>query len=222
MSDPKILSPEVVAYVQDYGVREHDVLARCRVETKAMGEVSGMQIAPEQGALMAMLVRLTGARTCLEVGVFTGYSALAVALALPEDGHITACDISEEYTKRAQAYWEAAGVGHKIALELAPAAQTLERLIAGGKAGQFDFAFIDADKPGYETYYQACMTLVRGGGAIVIDNVLWSGRVADPDASDEDTVALRRLNEKIKSDTRVDICLLPLRDGVTIVRKRGD
>jgi len=214
------LNDALIGYLAENGVREHPVLARCRADTAALGRVSNMQIAPEQGAFMALLARLIGARRVIELGVFTGYSSLAVALALPGDGRIIACDVSEEWTSRAKAYWAEAGQSDKIELRLAPAAETLDRLIAAGEAGRFDMAFIDADKTGYDGYYEQVLRLLRPGGLILIDNVLWSGRVADPKDESADTEALRKLNAKIKSDERVDMVLLPLADGIMMARKR--
>jgi predicted O-methyltransferase YrrM len=169
---------------------------------------------------MALLVQLMGARRTLEVGVFTGYSALAVALALPADGQVVACDVSEEYTAIARRYWQQAGVADKIDLRLGPAAETLAALIANGETGQFDFAFIDADKSGYDTYYEQTLQLVRPGGLIAIDNVLWSGRVADATVQDNRTGKIRALNAKIHQDDRVDLSLVPIADGLTLARKR--
>jgi caffeoyl-CoA O-methyltransferase len=179
-----------------------------------------MQISPEQGQFMALLVRLTGARRCLEVGVFTGYSSLATALALPEDGRIVACDISEEWTAVARRHWHAAGVEHKVDLRIAPAVVTLEALLADGEEGGFDFAFIDADKGGYLGYYERLLRLLRPGGLLLVDNTLWSGRVADPGVTDADTVALRQFNEFLYRDSRIDLSLLPVGDGLTLARKR--
>jgi len=170
---------------------------------------------------MALLVRLIGARRTIEIGVFTGYSALCVALALPDDGYVLACDVSDEYTRIGRPFWQQAGVAHKIELRLAPARQTLDARLAAGEAGTFDFAFIDADKSGYDAYYEAALVLLRDGGLVAIDNTLWSGHVADPAHDDEDTVALRRLNDKIRADARVDMCLLSVGDGVTLARKRA-
>jgi predicted O-methyltransferase YrrM len=180
-----------------------------------------MQISPEQGQLMQMLVRLTGARHCIEVGVFTGYSALAVALALPDDGTILACDISDEFTRIGRPYWKRAGVEHRIELVLEPAVNTLDARLAAGHAGRYDFAFIDADKVGYGAYYERCLKLLRPGGLIAIDNVLWNGRVARPaEPGDEDTLALQLLNRLLHDDPRIDIALLPIGDGLTLARKR--
>ncbi|MEO8810434.1 MAG: class I SAM-dependent methyltransferase, partial [Rhodanobacter sp.] len=178
-----------------------------------------MQISPEQGQFMALLVKLIGARRCIEVGVFTGYSALSVALALPEDGTILACDISEEYTALGKPFWARAGVEQKIDLRLAPACETLDGCLAAGEAGTYDFAFIDADKTGYDDYYERCLHLLRRGGLLVIDNVLWEGAVAKP-ADSADTRALQALNDKLHRDERIDLSMLPLGDGVSLARKR--
>ena len=201
--------------------REHPELAKLR-EATATHPRAGMQISPEQGALMQMLVKLIGARRTIEVGVFTGYSALAVALALPADGRILACDISDEFTRVGRPYWERAGVAAKIELVLAPALGTLDARLARGEAGRYDFAFIDADKSNYDGYYERCLQLLRVGGLIAIDNVLWSGRVAgDVDAaSDPDTTALQVLNTKLQGDGRIDLALLPIGDGLTLARKK--
>ena len=211
------LSDDLEAYVREVGAREPDVLARLREETAAIPQ-HGMQIAPEEGAFLAMLVELTGARRCLEVGTFTGYSS--VALALPVDGRLVCCDVSEEWTAMARRYWDSAGVAAKITLHVAPAAETLDRLLADGEEDSYDFAFVDADKTGYDTYYERLLRLVRPGGLIAIDNTLWSGRVIDASDADEDTVALRTLNLKLARDERVSLCMLPLADGVTLARRR--
>lgn len=213
------LTPTLYQYILDNSVREHVVLRELR-EATAKIEHAVMQISPEQGQFMQMLVKLTGARRCIEIGVFTGYSSLSVALALPPDGRIVACDVSEEWTSMARKYWEKAGVAGKIDLRLAPANQTLDALLAAGEAGKFDFAFIDADKPAYEGYYERCLKLLRPGGLIAIDNTLWSGRVSDSTVQDDNTVALRKLNALVHRDERVDVSLLPLGDGVTLLRKR--
>jgi len=201
--------------------REHPELAKLR-EATASHPRAGMQISPEQGALLQMLVKLIGARRTVEIGVFTGYSALAVALALPPDGRVLACDISDEFTRVGRPYWERAGVAHKIELVLEPALHTLDARLATGEAGRYDFAFIDADKASYDGYYERCLKLLRVGGLIAIDNVLWSGRVAQTvDAStDPDTAALQWLNAKLQRDERVDLALLPIGDGLTLARKR--
>jgi caffeoyl-CoA O-methyltransferase len=207
-------------YVVEHGVREHPELAALREETRTHPR-AGMQISPEQGQLLQMLVRLIGAKRTIEIGVFTGYSALAVALALPDDGRILACDISDEYTKVARPYWKRAGVEHKIDLVLEPAVNTLDARLAAGHAGRYDFAFIDADKAGYANYVERCLKLLRPGGLIAIDNVLWSGRVAKPaDPGDADTLALQQLNRALHDDPRIDLALLPIGDGLTLARKR--
>ncbi len=216
------LVPETVEhYVSEVITRETPVQRRLRAETAVLPRAR-MQIGPDQGALLALLVRLTGARHALEVGTFTGYSALAVALALPEGGKLVTCDVSAEWTAVARRYWDEAGVSGRIELRLGPAAQTLAGLLRDGGAGAFDFAFIDADKPSYDTYYEACLKLVRPGGLLAIDNVLWSGAVTDPAAVDPETAALRALNEKVRADPRVDMCLLTVGDGVMLARKRGE
>ena len=214
------LNDPLLDYVEKVGVREHPVLAKCRRETASLGDVARMQIAPEQGAAMAMFARLIGARRTLEVGVFTGYSTLSVALALPPDGQIVACDVSEEWTARAKSYWKEAGVAGKITLKLAPAQETLDTLVKAGETGHFDMAFIDADKTGYDAYYERALTLLRPGGLIIVDNVLWGGHVVDAADQSEGTRAIRVLNDKIHRDERVDIALLPFSDGLTLVRKR--
>jgi caffeoyl-CoA O-methyltransferase len=179
-----------------------------------------MQIGPEQGQFMALLVRLIGARRALEVGVFTGYSSLAVAMALPDDGHLLACDVSEEWTAIARRYWRSASMEHKIELVLQPAAETLAARVAAGEAATYDFAFIDADKTNYGTYYERVLELLRPGGLIAIDNTLWSGRVADDGVQDADTRALRRFNDTLHRDERIDLSLVPIGDGLTLARKR--
>jgi predicted O-methyltransferase YrrM len=181
---------------------------------------ANMQVAPEQGQFLAFLVKLIGARKTLEVGVFTGYSSLSVALALPDDGKIVACDISEEFTSVARKYWQQAGVANKIDLQLAPGIESLEKLLSQGQAESFDFAFIDADKENYSHYYELVLQLVRPGGLIAIDNVLWSGRVAQREVQDSATLAIRDFNKKLSQDNRVDLSLLPVADGLTLARKR--
>ena len=274
------LTDELYDYILDVSLREPLILRELREETGAL-EKAQMQISPEQGQFMALLVQLIGARRTLEVGTFTGYSALVVALALPADGRVIACDVSEEWTSIGRRYWRKAGVADKIDLRLAPALETLDGLLRDGHQGHFDFAFIDADKPnydayyerclvllraggliaidnvlwggsvarpaqdadtaallkdgaagtfdmafidadktGYDTYYEGCLKLLRQGGLMVLDNMLWSGHVADPDKHDKDTDALRALNLKIKDDTRVDFCLLSADDGILLARKR--
>lgn len=212
------LDDSLYEYLLANSLREHPELAALREATRTHPRAS-MQIAPEQGQLMALLVKLLGARRTIEVGVFTGYSALAVALALPDDGRILACDISDEYTRVAREYWQRAGVAHKIELVLAPAAQTLAARIAAGEAQAYDFAFIDADKTGYDGYYEQCLQLLRAGGLIAIDNVLRGGAVARP-ADSDDTRALQALNAKLHRDERIDLALVPIADGLTLARKR--
>jgi predicted O-methyltransferase YrrM len=213
------LDPEFLQYYRSMAVREPEILLELRRETST-NPMAMMQIAPEQGQFMTFLVGLIGVRKALEVGVFTGYSALAVALALPEDGQLIACDVSEEYTGIARRYWEQAGVSGKIELRIGPAVDTLEDLIATGQGESFDFVFIDADKSNYDRYYEQALQLVRSGGVIAIDNVFWGGKVADPNAIDNRTAIIRSLNEKIHADERVEISILPIGDGLTLVRKR--
>jgi len=215
-----MLTDSLYEYLTDVSLRESPLLLALREETSKLTQRS-MQISPEQGQFMALLARLTGARRCLEVGVFTGYSSLVTALALPDDVSIVACDVSEEWTAVARRYWREAGVVHKIELRLAPASETLDNLLAQGQAGTFDFAFIDADKTSYLAYYERTLALLRTGGLALVDNTLWSGRVADPEVADADTVALRHFNEVLHRDERVDLSLLPMGDGLTVVRKRG-
>ncbi|MBF2020438.1 MAG: class I SAM-dependent methyltransferase [Hydrococcus sp. C42_A2020_068] len=207
-------------YFRSIALREPEILTQLRQET-AKHPMANMQIAPEQGQFMALLVQLMEAKKTLEVGVFTGYSTLAIALALPPEGTIVACDISEEYTAIARRYWEKAGVIHKIDLRIAPAIETLEQLIAQGQVNTFDFAFIDADKSNYDNYYEQALQLVRPGGLIAIDNVFWGGKVADPNATDNRTQVIRRLNQKIHQDDRVTMSLVPIADGLTLALKRG-
>jgi predicted O-methyltransferase YrrM len=214
------LNDSLYQYLLANSVREPKILAQLRAETAAHPLVN-MQISPEQGQLMGLLVQLIGAKKCLEVGVFTGYSSLVVALNLPDDGRIIACDINATFTSIAQRYWQAADVANKIDLHIAPALETLDRLLANGEAGTFDFAFIDADKNNYAAYYDRCFQLVRQGGLILVDNVLWYGRVADP-AMDHDnrTQAIKQINQQIYHDDRVQISLIPIGDGLTIARKK--
>jgi caffeoyl-CoA O-methyltransferase len=213
------LGQELRDYVARVGIREHPVLTRLREEN--VRERSGsMQVAPEEGALLALLVRLLGARRVLEVGTYTGYSSTAMALALPADGRLVCCDVSREWTDIARAAWAEAGVADLIELNLAPALETLDRLVADGGEGTFDLAFIDADKPGYDGYYERALRLVRPGGVIAIDNVLWGGRVADPSVQDASTSAIRALNDKIAADERVDPVLTTVGDGLTLALVR--
>jgi predicted O-methyltransferase YrrM len=212
------IDPEVQEYIITATVREDPVLADLRVET-SQRENAMMEIGPEQGAFMQLLARSIGAKRYLEVGVFTGYSSLAMALALPPDGSIVACDVNEDYTAVARRYWERAGVAAKIDLRIAPALETLAHMIADG-VEPFDMAFIDADKTNVDNYYEAALRLVRPGGLILVDNVLWSGKVADASVTDSDTTALRALNAKVGRDERVDVSLIPTCDGILIARKR--
>lgn len=207
-------------YILSASSREPDVLRRLREETSALGTLFRMQISPEQGQFMFLLAQLVRARRTLEVGVFTGYSALSVALALPDDGQILACDVSEEWTSIGRRYWDEAGVGHKIDLRIAPAMETLDELIQDGEHGTFDFAFIDADKRGYAGYFERALVLLRTGGLIAIDNTLWSGRVADAESNDDDTIAIRSFNKKLHHDDRVSLSLVPIGDGLTLAMKR--
>jgi predicted O-methyltransferase YrrM len=212
------LSNALHTYLVEHSVREPEILRRLRAET-AKDSMSMMQIGPEQGQLMQLLVKLMGAKHCLEVGVFTGYSSLAVALALPAGGRIVACDVSEKWTAIARKYWEAAGVAAKIDLRIAPALTTLDELIAAGNTGSFDFAFIDADKINYLGYYERALTLVRSGGLIAVDNTLWGGQVIDKKTKSTDTQAIVQFNDRLKSDSRVHISLLPVGDGLTLALK---
>ncbi|SUS07673.1 O-methyltransferase MdmC [uncultured Defluviicoccus sp.] len=214
------LDDRLYDYLHAVSLREPALLARLREETAALPEAR-MQIAPEQGQFMAMLVRLMNAREILEIGTFTGYSALAMALALPPDGHIVACDVSAEWTAIGRRYWREAGIAERIELRLAPAIETLEALLADGGEDRFDFAFIDADKSGYRAYYEACLKLVRPGGLIVVDNTLWDGRVADDSVQDANTCAIRAFNAALHDDVRVDLSLVPIGDGLTLARRRG-
>jgi len=206
-------------YLVKTSVRETDVARRLREETQQL-PMAQMQIGPDQGQFLQLLVQLIRAKKTLEVGVFTGYSALWVAAALPDEGKIVACDVSEEYTAVARRYWKEAGVDHKIDLRLRPALETLDELLAQGGASTFDFAFIDADKSNYDNYYERALQLIRTGGLIAVDNTIWSGRVADPNESDTDTVAIRKLNEKLHRDERVALSMLTVGDGLTLAMKR--
>jgi predicted O-methyltransferase YrrM len=213
------LDESLHSYLLSVGVREHPVLARLRDETAQLPDAQ-MQIAPEEGAFLALLVRTLGARKVLEVGTFTGYSSTAMALALPAGGRIVCCDVSKEWTDIAKGAWTDAGVADRVDLRLGPAVETLEGLLEAGEAGAFDLAFIDADKPNYAAYYEAALRLVRPGGLIAIDNVLWSGRVADPSVDDAQTTAIRELNAAIAADERVDVAMVPIADGLTLARVR--
>jgi caffeoyl-CoA O-methyltransferase len=206
------MTPALCGYLREASLRDHPLLARLRAETAAHPRAI-MQITPEQGQFMQLLLRLINARRTLEIGVFTGYSALITALALPADGQVVACDISDEWTSLGRPYWQEAGVAHKIDLRLAPALETLNNL-----TGPFDFAFIDADKVNYDAYYERCLQLVRPGGLILIDNTLWHGDVINPAKQDPDTLAIRALNKKLQADPRIDLSLLPIGDGLTVCR----
>src|SRR3954467_14976181 len=212
------LDDRLYEYLVQFGTRESELLKDLRTETAKMPG-AGMQIGPEQGAFMGLLVELIGARRALEIGTFTGYSSLCIAGALPADGKLICCDVSEEYTKVARNYWRRAGLESKIELRLGPAVATLDALIAAD-VPQFDFVFIDADKGNYGNYYDRAMQLVRPGGLIAVDNVLWGGSVAKPEENDEDTQAIRALNEKVRNDERVTLALAPIGDGLTLARKR--
>jgi caffeoyl-CoA O-methyltransferase len=211
------LDAEVHDYLVRHGTPPDELQQRLIAETEALGGIARMQIAPEQGAFMTLLTRAIGARHAVEVGTFTGYSALAIARGLPPDGSLLCCDVSEEWTAVARRYWEEAGVADRIDLRLAPAADTLRALPAEPR---FDLGFIDADKGGYGTYYEEVLLRLRPGGLLLVDNVLWGGAVVDPDRQDDDTVAIRALNDHVAADDRVDRVLLPVADGLTIVRKR--
>jgi predicted O-methyltransferase YrrM len=212
------LDDRLYDYLVQFGTRESELLKDLRAETAKLPG-AGMQIGPEQGAFMAVLVELIGARRALEIGTFTGYSSLCIAGALPADGKLICCDVSEEYTKVARDYWRRAGLESKIELRLGPAVATLDALI-DADVEAFDFAFIDADKSNYGNYYDRALRLVRPGGLIAIDNVLWGGSVAKPEETDEDTQAIRALNEKVRNDDRVTLALVPVGDGLTLARKR--
>ena len=211
------LDDTVYDYLLGHSLREHPEQTALREATRSHAH-AGMQISPEQGQLMSLLVKLIGARCTIEIGTFTGYSALTVALALPADGRVLACDISAEYTSIGKPYWQRAGVADKIELVIAPATGTLDARIAAGESGRYDFAFIDADKTGYDAYYERCLQLIRAGGLIAIDNTLWGGEVARP-ADDDDTRALQALNDKLHHDERIEMAVLPIGDGLTLARK---
>jgi len=206
-------------YLVSSSLREPDVLRQLREETAQLS-MGMMQIDPDEGALFTLLVQLLQAKKVLEIGVFTGYSSLCTALALPPDGKLIACDVDEDFTAIARRYWDKAGIAHKIDLRLAPAIETLNQLLADGQANTFDFAFIDADKANYDNYYERSLQLVRPGGLIAVDNVFWGGRVVDQHIQDTDTIAIRDLNEKLHHDERVTLCMLPVADGVSLALKR--
>ncbi len=215
------LVPETVEqYIARVATQETPVQQKLRAETAQLAE-AGMQIGADQGAFFALLIRATGARRAIEIGTFTGYSALVVASALPPDGKLIACDVSEEWTAIGRRYWQEAGVSEKIDLRIGPATETLAKLLSTEGPSSFDFAFIDADKPSYDAYYEACLMLIKPNGLIAIDNVLWSGKVADDTVHDASTDALRALNEKVARDPRVEACLLTVGDGVMLVRVKG-
>ncbi|MGD8783236.1 MAG: class I SAM-dependent methyltransferase [Thioalkalispiraceae bacterium] len=213
------LNDNLYEYLLSHSLREPELLAALRHETSQL-EMSNMQISPEQGQFMSLLVKILGVKRGIEVGVFTGYSSLAVAMAMPDEGELIVCDTSEVWTSIARQYWEKAGLSERIHLKIAPALATLDGLISEGQAGMFDFAFIDADKTNYINYYERCLQLIRPGGVIAIDNVLWDGAVADPADNSEDTLAIRELNDFIHDDQRVDVSMLPISDGLTLARRR--
>jgi caffeoyl-CoA O-methyltransferase len=213
------LDDALYEYMISVSSREPGVLRRLREETAAMPQ-HAMQISPEQGQFMGLLVELAGARKCLEIGTFTGYSALSVARKLPDDGTLVACDISQDFTDRAKPFWEEAGVADKIDLRIGPAMETLDQMLGNGEKGTFDFTFIDADKTNYMGYFQRALDLSRQGGLICVDNVLWSGKVADPSRNDEDTKAIRAFNLAVSKDARISLSMLPIGDGLTLARKR--
>ena len=216
------LTEQLYAYMLNNSLREPDVLRRLREETQATNPHAIMSISPVQGQFMMLLLKLINAAKTLEVGVFTGYSSLCTALAIPANGHVYACDVSEEWTSVARRYWADAGVADKITLKLAPANDTLDALLADGHAGTFDFAFIDADKSNYDGYYERALKLVRKGGLLVFDNMLWYGKVADENVMDADTVALRTLNAKLHQDDRVFTSLIGVGDGMNLAIKQCD
>lgn len=206
-------------YLVNHSVREPDVLKALRDETHQLGGAAAMQICPEQGQLLAMLVQMIGAKRIIEIGTFTGYSSTAMALALPDDSHLTCCDVNDEWTTIAKKYWQQAGVADKVSLKLAPALETVDALIANGQQNSFDLAFIDADKANYSNYYEGCLKLVRPGGLICVDNVLWDGLVADPEITNNQTTSIRALNTLIANDNRVMPMILAIGDGMTVCLK---
>ena len=213
------LTDDLYRYLRFFSLREPEILKRLREET-SHDPMAEMQISPEQGQFMSLLIKLMGAKRTLEVGVYTGYSSLCVALALPPGGELIACDVSKKWTDVARRYWREGGVADIVALHLAPAIETMDDLLAHHEAGKFDFIFIDADKENYDGYYERALSLLRAGGLLAIDNVFWSGRVADPREQERDTLAIRALNEKIHDDPRVDLTMIPIGDGLTLARKR--
>ncbi len=213
------LEDTLLAYLRNHSLREPEVLKQLREETLKL-PLGVMQVSPEQGQFMALLVRITGATRIVEIGTFTGYSSLVMALALPDSGKLITCDISEDYTNTARQYWQKAGVADRIELKLAPALETLDALLASGQTGTFDMAFIDADKTEYIGYYERCLQLLKSGGLILVDNVLWGGRVARSEVEDSDTNTLRQFNDLLHRDERIGLSMLPVGDGLTIARKR--
>ena len=213
------LTDELYEYLLSVSLREPELLRRLREETGEL-EDGRMQISPDQGQFMALLIELMEARNVLELGAFTGYSALVMALALPDDGQVLTCDVNRERTAIAQKYWDESGVGHKIDLHLGPAVETLEMLLSSGQAEGFDFAFIDADKASLDSYYELSLRLIRPGGLIAVDNTLWHGKVIDPQATDQDTGAIRAINAKLRVDQRVSLSVIPIGDGLALARKR--
>jgi caffeoyl-CoA O-methyltransferase len=211
------LSPAVHEYLISHGTPPDEIAQALIDETRQLGGISMMQVAPEQGAFMTLFARAIGARRAIEIGTFTGYSALCLSRGLPDDGELICCDVSEKWTSIGRPYWEKAGVSHKIRLEIAPALETIASL---PERETFDLAFIDADKPAYPAYFEGLLPRMRTGGVILVDNVLWSGRVADPAIDDEQTVAIRRFNDQVAADNRVDCVMLPVADGLTLLRKR--
>lgn len=218
-SETLSLTPQLYDYMLENSLREPAVLQALRAETKNQ-TMAQMQICPEQGQLMRLLIEMLGAKKTLDIGTYTGYSALSVALALPPEGKVYACDVDENWTRVARDFWQQAGVNDKIQLILAPAAETLQKFIDKGESGTFDFAFIDADKANYDEYYEKSLQLIRQGGLIAIDNVLWGGDVADPCINDASTTMFRKLNRKIHGDNRVTMCMVPIGDGLTLARKK--
>ncbi|MGB0808777.1 MAG: O-methyltransferase [bacterium] len=214
-----LMDDQLLEYLRQNSVREPDVLQELREETQKLSN-SGMQISPEQGQLMAMLVKLVNARKIVEIGTFTGYSSTVMAVAMPEDSQLIAFDISEEYTRTARRFWKKAGVDQRVKLVLGNAKESLKDFLQTGEQESVDLAFIDADKSSYAEYYECCLKLIRPGGLILVDNVLWSGQVADASNHDKDTEALRIFNAALSSDQRVDLCMVPIGDGLTIARKR--
>lgn len=213
------LTDDVYDYLLKVSLREHEVLRRLRARNE-QHPLANLQIAPDQGQFMAFLVKMLNARRIIELGVFMGYSSLWMALALPDDGKLIACDINREWAGIAREFWREAGVSHKIELRLAPALKTLDALLADGQAGTFDFVFLDAEKTEYRDYYERSLALLRPGGVIAVDNTLWSGRVLDPNDNEPDTAAIREFNARLAKDERVDLSMLPVGDGLTLARKR--